>query len=231
MIVYDRQTYNAPNPLARLAHRVRYKIANRLVVRFLEPDGSMLDFGCGDGRTLKRVREFYPEAHLVGYEPFMSGQGDGYVRLSTEAEVLKERYNLITAFEVLEHLEDEEITRFFDLANNTLPPYGGGFIIVSVPIMLGPVLIPKIINAQYVRRATWKYSFSEVIRAAVFLKSVPRFRGAGYLTHKGFDWRNVRARLESSFVPIDECFSPFPHLPWGLNSRWFGVYRRRGEVT
>jgi len=227
MIAYDKQTYNAPNPLARLAHRARYGAADRLVRKYLRSaEAAMLDFGCGDGRMLERVRLFAPLAELVGYEPLMeegAGLHTQYKRVSTEADVRHGQYDLITAFEVLEHLEPQEIDGFVTLARETLRE--GGVLIVSVPIMLGPVLIPKLINAQYVRKSTWRYSLSEMIGAAFFLKPVPRFRGTGYLTHKGFDWRMLRDRLSQDFELREEEFSPFPVLPWGLNSQWFGVFR------
>ena len=227
LIAYDRQTYNSPNPVARLAHRARYGIADHLIQKYLEPSGAMLDFGCGDGRMLKRVRMFYPEAHLVGYEPLMKGVADGYERAVVEDDAWARPYNLVTAFEVLEHLEDDEICHFFDLVDKALRPDQRGTLIISVPNMLGPVLIPKIINVQYVRRADWKYSLSEALRAAFFLGAVPRHRGAGYLTHKGFDWRDLRVRLKNRFIIVEERLSPFPFLPWWLNSQWFAVCRRR----
>ncbi|ABS63535.1 Methyltransferase type 11 [Parvibaculum lavamentivorans DS-1] len=176
MVAYDRQTYNAPNPMARLAHRARYGNADRLIAKYLKPDGVMLDYGCGDGRMLRRVREFAPAADLIGYEPLMQGEGEGYRRFTHEEDARGCRYDLVTAFEVLEHLLPEDIGKFVTLTKDTIK--ADGRVIISVPIMLGPVLIPKVINAQFIRKSAWKYSFSELVRGAIFLKPVPRYHGS-----------------------------------------------------
>lgn len=224
MTAYDRQTFNAPNPLARLAHRSRYGVAERLIGEHLRADGSMLDFGCGDGRMLVNIRNIFPDAELFGYEPIMKDESGGaYRHFSSEDLMRSRKYDLITAFEVLEHLEPEEIEGFVRVLKENLSE--NGTVLVSVPIMLGPVLIPKVFNAQVIRKTTWRYSAKELISAAFFLGEVPRYKGKGYLTHKGFDWRNVRDRLGRDLRLERQEFSPFPWLPWGLNSQWFGTFR------
>ena len=48
------------------------------------------------------------------------------------------------------------------------------------------------------------------------------------MTHKGFDFRALVDRLGERFEVGDVARSPFPALPWWLNSQVFARLRRRG---
>lgn len=57
------------------------------------------------------------------------------------AAVPKDSIDVLTAFEVLEHVIDEDLTAFIADARRVLK--SSGTLIVSVPIMFGPVVLAK----------------------------------------------------------------------------------------
>ena len=91
--------------------------------------------------------------------------------------------------------------------------------------MYGPVLVPKALNAKYVKKTDWSYSLRELIRG-VLVRPVERDPGKLYLNHKGYDWRKTRDQLNALFDVEEYRFSPFSSLWWGFNSQWFGVFRK-----
>ena len=68
-IPYEEQTLNHPNPIARFAHQARYSNSLSLVVKALPPDGTILDFGAGQGEFLHRLGSLRPDARLLAFEP------------------------------------------------------------------------------------------------------------------------------------------------------------------
>jgi 2-polyprenyl-3-methyl-5-hydroxy-6-metoxy-1,4-benzoquinol methylase len=229
---YDRQTENSPNPLVRFAQRNRYSLAQELIMT-LAPQGSViLDYGSGDGRLLERLSRCGRSYVLWGLEPYPThyparpGSDAGFGVVQTAADLPHDRFNLIGCFEVLEHLRQRDIEQFIDYCHAHLDDRGN--IIVSVPVMLGPVLFLKSLNAKYIKRTNWAYSFREAIAAGIFLKNTERNPDTRtYLDHKGFDFRILRGMLLAHFRLERELYSPFPRLWWGFNSQWFGVFRQR----
>lgn len=61
------------------------------------PAISVLDFGCGNGDAVKALKERY--SYVSGYEP-------NSTKFISKKEFITTRYNLITMFQVLEHVED-----------------------------------------------------------------------------------------------------------------------------
>jgi 2-polyprenyl-3-methyl-5-hydroxy-6-metoxy-1,4-benzoquinol methylase len=223
---YARRTIFSHNPLARLSHRTRFAQAIAAICKHLPSDGSLLDFGCARGELLARVREQFPGARLYGLDPFQP-DGSGYVHLSDVAECCGLSFDAITAFEVLEHLGPEASETFFALVREHLA--SGGVCIVSVPNMLGPALMPKLLHAALTGGSALGYSVRSALGATLFLKSPPRLapNRSGTMRHKGFDWRLTRARIAHEFDIVSETVTPFPRLWWGFNSQWFCTFRLR----
>jgi len=106
-----------------------------LVASRVTSDLSVLDLGCGEGAFLRRVRGSV--AHVAGYDfnPDALGRvaADGIETFSGDLAVVAaaniERFDLITAFHVLEHLDD--VTRFVKAGAQMLEP--GGAFVVSMP--------------------------------------------------------------------------------------------------
>ena len=81
--------YNAyPEPTGRTK-----KILEFVKDKMPEPK-SVLDLGCGQGHGMKVMKEFFPDAFVDGYEP----------TVQFNRPIAK--YDLITLFHVLEHVED-----------------------------------------------------------------------------------------------------------------------------
>lgn len=223
---YERQTYRSANPLSRFAHGSRFGLSQTLASHYLQPEASLLDYGAGNCRFLKDLSRSRTDAELFGLEPYMKPPADGdqgFTRLTALEQALGRQYSVITCFEVLEHLEPADTDIFLDFVQKSLAP--DGYLIVSVPIMYGPVLVPKALNAKYVKKTDWSYSLSELVRG-VLARPVPRDPGKLYLNHKGYDWRTTRDQLNALFEVEEYRFSPFASLWWGFNSQWFGVFRR-----
>jgi 2-polyprenyl-3-methyl-5-hydroxy-6-metoxy-1,4-benzoquinol methylase len=223
---YEMQTYRSPNPLSRFAHASRFGLSSTIASGYLPPKGTLLDYGAGDGHFLKELHRTRSDAALFGLEPYMENFADddaAYTGYRSAQDAETRRYDVITCFEVLEHLDEKETDFFLGFVERALAP--GGRLVVSVPIMYGPVLVPKALNAKYVKKSDWSYSIFEMVRA-VLLMDVPRDPGGLYLNHKGYDWRKTRTRLGANFTAVEHRFSPFSALWWGFNSQWFGVFAK-----
>jgi hypothetical protein len=223
---YERRTTHSRNPLARFSHRARLKQAMVLIRRYLPEGGAMVDFGCAGGELLRQVCAGFPGARLYGLDPF-SAPGDGYTHLRGIPECEGHSFDVITAFEVLEHLNASATEEFFALVSGYLKR--GGVCIVSAPNMLGPALLPKLLHALVAGGSALDYRAAEALRAAALTRSPTRLppNRAGTMRHKGYDWRRTRARIASDFEVISESFTPLPRLWWGFNSQWFCIFRPR----
>ena len=98
---------------------------------------SFLEVGCGTGFVLEGVSKAFPDAEIHGSEYFEEGLSYARQRIPTahfsQLDATKmlegERYEVIGAFDVLEHIEQDMLV--LSNLNNALKP--GGFLIVSVP--------------------------------------------------------------------------------------------------
>lgn len=99
---------------------------------------------------------------------------------------------------------------------------GGGTLIISVPVIGGPTLLLKEINRMILFKRKSDYSLKELLLAS-FLCIPAKKPENPRLTHKGFDFRELEKELATAFYLIDKTYSPFPVLPWYLNSQVFYV--------
>ena len=102
---------------------------------------SALDVGCGEGRFLGLLGDEINRK--VGVD--LSKRAIGFAKafhpeiefLSRDASEIEEKFDVVTAIEVLEHIPDEEVTDFFKkLAARTKER---GKILISVPTSVKPV--------------------------------------------------------------------------------------------
>jgi SAM-dependent methyltransferase len=225
---YDAQTVNAANPVVRFAHRSRVRRSLALALPRLG-SGKLLDYGCGSGVFLSEVIARQPGC-AVGYEPFMTERARASLPIfGTLAELeLRGPYNLITLFETIEHLSDDELELFLKFARRVLTPTGG--ILMSGPIEIGPALVFKDLSRFAFRRKGSEHRPLELLKAAIF--GIPARRAENLKTsHRGFDFRRARNDLRNRGWETDVlAYGPLPTGTWYGNSQvYLWSYRARCE--
>jgi len=215
---YDRNTINSPNPLVRYSHRKRISVAIDLARQFASDGARVIDFGAGPGLFLHRLGQSRPDLKLMGYDLFVEPGYPGLTYVKSFGEVASASIDVMTAFEVCEHLYDHEVAEMMQEAKRVLKP--GGTLIVSVPIMYGLAIVPKVMNyIRHKRSFAIDYSVVDTVKS---MFGVPISRPESpRATHRGFDFRTLRRELANNF-DIDESFvSPLRGLPWWCNSQVF----------
>lgn len=216
-ISYDRKTVNSPNPLARYAHRNRIRKSIALALS-KSASGLILDYGCGSGALVSALLELKSDV-AVGYEPFMQE------RVNDDLPIYKKfsdvialgSFNLITLFEVVEHLSEPELDEFLCRCELLLSPQGG--VLISAPIEIGPALLLKEFNRFIFRAKRPEYGFWEFLKACVL--GIPASRAVNIKSsHKGFDFRCVVKCLEAKGWNVQiMSFGPMPIGIWYGNSQ------------
>lgn len=178
-----------------------------------------MDFGAGTGLMLRTLGEVRTDAELIAIEPFMPPAPDPRLHYAPAmAAIAARKVDLVTAFEVCEHLGDDDLDDFLSRTAGLLQL--GGFLIVSVPIVIGPVVVLKEINHMILFRRPSELSAGEMARLIFGLPiDRPEDRNT---THKGFDFRWLRHQLLKRFVILKQFYAPLP-LPWWLNSQAFFI--------
>lgn len=103
---------------------------------------SVIDVGCGDGRLLNMLGDA-PDRRLVGVDlspraiAFARAFGTGAFFEVADAAEIDERFDVVTAIEVLEHVPDADESAFCRSLRDLVAP--GGSLIVSVPSIVLPV--------------------------------------------------------------------------------------------
>jgi SAM-dependent methyltransferase len=220
-VAYSRQTLDTANPVARYAHRQRYRLSLDRAAAEVPQGGTVLDYGCGEGTFLKALAEARPDLTLLGYDPESGHVPDRYELVTDMAAVPAASVDLLCCFETLEHLYDDEIAAFAADASRVLTP--DGRLLVSVPVIGGPPLLLKELNRSIMFRRRSDYRAGELLAASFAGRPAPRPENIR-VTHKGFDHRAVLAKLDG-FVVADSACSPFAGLPWWLNSQAFSLLR------
>ncbi len=118
-----------------------FRARNRLIVRALKrffPDASsFMEVGCGTGYVLSGIRRAFPGIKLSGSEIYASGlefasrraSGVELIQMDARRMPFKEEFDVVAAFDVLEHIEEDEkvIGQMFA----SLKPGGG--LLLTVP--------------------------------------------------------------------------------------------------
>lgn len=214
---YQAQTLEHPNPMARLAHRARLRIGLRQAAALASRDGLVLDFGAADGLFLHRLGQRRPDLRRLAVEPFRP-LAYPFIRLRRSlAEVESASVDLLTAFEVLEHLTAAELEDWILQARRVCR--ANAVLLVSVPVMQGLALPLKLASRRLLYRRSGDYRWGELL-AGLLGRPVPRAANVR-ASHKGFDHRALRTLLARHFTLVATRRSPFPWLPWWANSQVF----------
>lgn len=117
--------------------RARNRILSWVIGTYASPFEKMLEIGCGTGFVLSGLRRAFPRSELSGSEIFLNGLQFAAERLpdvtlmqmDARAIPFEEHYDIIGAFDVLEHIkEDEDVLR---QVHQALKP--GGHLVLTVP--------------------------------------------------------------------------------------------------
>ena len=222
-ISYEEQTVNSSNPLARFAHRTRMVVALELAMRNCPVHATVLDFGAGPGLFLHTLGQARRDLHLIGHDPFVAS---GYPEIEYAASFSRindASVDVLTAFEVCEHLYPHEIEQVLEDATRVMKP--DATLIISVPIMYGFAVVPKVLNWMWRhRKTTTEYKVQEILLSTIGTRvSRP---GDPRGTHKGFDFRELREIVETRFTISQVRHSPIAWMPWWLSSQYFMVCQK-----
>jgi SAM-dependent methyltransferase len=219
---YGDYTYNARNPLKRFSHRKRF---NKSIAAIpVNDDVRLLDFGCGDGLFLNRLKSVLNEkGKLMGYEPFLQSISENTVAITASWEdVVKEApFHYVTCFEVLEHFDENQQKEMLKKISQLLDD--DGFFIFSVPIEKGlPSLVKNVVRKfSCPKSERHLYSVKNII-ATCFKRKLPQYRtGSSYLSHLGFYHTDLEKVFLNDFVIVEKSFSPFSLLRSWFNAQVF----------
>lgn len=225
-ISYEEQTIRSANPLARYAHRERLAKGLRLTDLFSSEGSVVIDFGSGQGEFLHRLGQMRPDVSLIGYEPYMSPLYPEIRYVESMQKIADASVDVFTVFEVCEHLHAHEISELMADARRVMKP--DGTLVVSVPVMYGAAVVPKVLNWM-VRQRKWQteYTLFELLKstAGFTVARPPNLRS----THKGFDFRELICEVSRWFEIRQIEFSPIALLPWWLSSQCFLMCRQSGS--
>lgn len=180
----DYKSY--PEPSGRTEKILRF-----IKDKILEPK-SILDVGCGQGEGIKILQEQFPDAAVFGYEPTIHDKRPNG------------RFDLITLFHVLEHVDDLQEMLAYIKSSLT----SKGYVLIQVPYTeLWPF---DLILADHI----WHFSGKALIHL---------FTGNGlHVTGVGNDV--IRKEITLLARPIDKKImppligrSPQPEIDWILN--------------
>lgn len=99
---------------------------------------NFLEIGCGTGFVLSGIRESFPSMNLCGSEFYTNGlaiarqrlKDINFLQMDARQIPYKEEFDLIGAFDVLEHIEEDQLI-LQQMRKAVRTPYGG--IILTVP--------------------------------------------------------------------------------------------------
>jgi 2-polyprenyl-3-methyl-5-hydroxy-6-metoxy-1,4-benzoquinol methylase len=218
-IPYHKQTLETPNLIARFAHRKRYEFSLSKVLEYMGNNDKLLDIGCGDGSFLNKLANIKPDAVLYGFDPEVETVLGKFVKVDSLSVLEDQKMNIICCFETLEHLYQNERDNFYLYVKRLL--VNDGKVLISIPVIGGPVLLVKEFNRMTLFRRKSEYALKELLLAA-FLGKPAMTPENPRITHKGFNFRDIEKQFSwNGFRVFEKTFSPFPLLPWFLNSQVF----------
>lgn len=117
--------------------RARNRVLLWALATHVDHFDNFLEIGCGTGFVLEGVSKAYPNAEIYGSEYFEEGLSHAreripsakFSQLDATKMTEKEQYDVIGAFDVIEHIEQDQLV----LNNLSSALKQGGSLIISVP--------------------------------------------------------------------------------------------------
>jgi len=207
----------------------------RLIVYFLgryfPHAGSFLEIGCGTGSVLLRLRGAFPQLELAGSELFLQGLEFAYKRLKSDALLLQmdaraipavSEFDAIGAFDVLEHIEEDELA--IAQIHAALKPGGGTIIAVPQhPWLWSPADDAARHRRRYARgeleRKLQRVGF-RILRSTSFMSLLVPMMLVSRL------WLNLKGHSGGKLDPLSELKLP----PW-LNRGFSAILQLEVALT
>ncbi len=193
------------------------KIADRLVDDF-HPT-STLDAGCAIGLLVEALRDRGVEAEGIDFSEFAVGKARddirGFVRVGSITDPLSKRYDLITCFEVLEHLTAQDA----DQAIANLCGFTDEMVVSSTPMHYRDPTHTNIHPQEY-----WTERFAR----QGFIRDVDY--DAAYIAPWAARYRKSNAPLHRVVAGYDRAYSRMRHELQERNALVLEQMRQLGEL-
>lgn len=113
------------------------------IVESLRPN-SVLDVGCGDGRFLGLLNDKINRKvgvdlseKAIQFAKAFNKDNEEIIFKTTDARFVEDKFDVVTAIEVLEHIPDNEIASFLKTLEEKAK--SGGYVLLSVPTIVAPL--------------------------------------------------------------------------------------------
>ncbi len=221
------------NCINRFLHGRRYRFVQKWLRRTY---GSgrirILEIGVGYGRLLDELCPdldieytgielldgFYQEAERRHPPSAVCRMIRGSVLDGEVQSRLTGSFDVVIALETCEHIRAGELPQVFTLLRSRI---SCSYFISSVPIEIGLSILIKNLGSMLLSYGRFReYSLGETLNAALLRihKLPPHSSEAGYLRHKGFDWRAYRYLLHQDFEIEQTRSLPFHWMPVCLST-------------
>jgi len=137
---YDRTLRESlPAGMEEDQYFARYKVDYLRAASRTRAVGSILDFGCGAGRSLQYLAEAFPRAALHGFDPSpeslaIAAQRVPAARLSAQwDELAAQRFDVVFAANVFHHVARDELSGWLRKCRDVLAPDGRLFVFEHNP--------------------------------------------------------------------------------------------------
>jgi len=221
MVDYNTQTTDNPNLISRFAHRSRNNISIKIINKIINNEKkTLLDYGCGNGYLLKELSKTNPMSTFIGYDKYSKIQYKPLSIINNMENIDDKSIDVFCCFETLEHLNEDEFKILFLNIKRLIKD--SAKIIISIPIIGGPTLIIKEISRMILFKRKSDYNFKELFLASFFGINAQRAENIK-TSHKGFNFKKLKYKLQQKFNIISIIYSPFKFLPWIFNSQVFYI--------
>lgn len=209
--------------------RVRNRLVQDAIKCYFPTANEVLEIGCGSGFVLRGIRSVLPTARLTATEIYSNGLFYAAQKVKAPCEFLqvdarklpfKGQFNLVGAFDVLEHIEEHELV--LENVRESLRAEGG--VIFTVP--QHPWLWSKVDEDAYHKRRYKRKQLSLLLRSLGFeilrdtsfmffllpLMLMQRLLGSKKSTYKPSAELVLPQKVDKMFESVLECERVFIRL-------------------
>lgn len=229
--MYSKLTIESDSAIKRFSHGRRFEIA--LDILKLGVDNSLLDYGTGDGYFLISLKNRSPQVKAYGYEPVSemydqllinlrdNNYPEGISLFQSLDALLNMQFEMITCFEVLEHLDiDLQKTA---LQNMKKMLRQDGLLLISVPIEVGFSSLVKNALRIILCQKHKSTNLANVIKS-LFGIVIKREDSPYISSHIGFYFTDLEKIFkEEDLIIRQKFYSPFKYFGCLVNSQIFYV--------